>query len=458
VNDVLAQLDSDSIALADRPTFGLSDTVLTSAVATIQAVIGRLVAVQAALVREVDGRGLVKRSGSVNPSAWLRDRARVSIAEAHKVTALGTLLDARPDLAAAVAAGNVTTEQALAIGRVLADLPGRCEPAVTEKVVATLVDHAGRFEPAILRKLGDRVLAHIAPDVAEELLQRRLEREERQEALDRTLTLSADGWGRVHLRGVLGTESAAVVRAALEPLMTPIPTSHSGSDLRTPAMRRADALVEVCRLALRTGALPADGGTPPQLNITTTIAALRGALRSDVRSADGAGKTAADGARQPITVDPGYRIVGPGCRGGVAGGVLDTGETLTAAAIRRLACDARVLPIVLDSAGVPIDVGRSRRLFTGAIRTAILIRDGGCTFPGCDRPPRWCDIHHVVPWYDGGATDRDNGAALCGYHHRLIHRDGWTIRIGDDRRPEFIPPAHIDPTRTPQRNPYHQRT
>jgi hypothetical protein len=137
---------------------------------------------------------------------------------------------------------------------------------------------------------------------------------------------------------------------------------------------------------------------------------------------------------------------------------LDTGEALSATTVRRMACDARILPVVLGGASIPIDIGRARRLYTGAARSAVILRDRGCAFPGCDRPPKWCDIHHIVSWMDGGPTDRDNGVALCGFHHRLIHHNAWTVRLGPDRRPSFTPPIEIDPQQRPQRNDYHLRT
>jgi hypothetical protein len=111
----------------------------------------------------------------------------------------------------------------------------------------------------------------------------------------------------------------------------------------------------------------------------------------------------------------------------------------------------------LNTAGVPIDLGRSRRLYTGAARAAVLLRDRGCAFPQCDRPPRWTEIHHIISWLDGGPTDRDNGVALCGLHHHLIHRTGWTVVMGPDQHPYVIAPLDIDPTGTPHRNHYHHR-
>jgi hypothetical protein len=103
-------------------------------------------------------------------------------------------------------------------------------------------------------------------------------------------------------------------------------------------------------------------------------------------------------------------------------------------------------------------VGRARRLVPAAMRKALIARDLGCAFPGCDRPASWCDGHHVVPWFDGGATSVDNGVLLCRRHHRLVHEGDWQVRLGPDRLPEFLPPSYIDATRAPRRNQYHRRT
>jgi hypothetical protein len=126
--------------------------------------------------------------------------------------------------------------------------------------------------------------------------------------------------------------------------------------------------------------------------------------------------------------------------------------------VRILCCDAMLLPAVLGAAGQPLDLGRERRLFTGPIRRALVLRDGGCAFPQCDRPPRWCAGHHVVGWHEGGTTCLANAVLLCGFHHREIHKPhGWTVHIAPDGFPTFIPPPWIDPDRKPQRNRYHRR-
>ncbi|WP_460675399.1 HNH endonuclease signature motif containing protein, partial [Lentzea nigeriaca] len=111
-------------------------------------------------------------------------------------------------------------------------------------------------------------------------------------------------------------------------------------------------------------------------------------------------------------------------------------------------------PIVLGSRSQPLNVGRRSRLFTSGIRRALVARDHGCAFPGCTRPPKHCDAHHIQHWADGGDTSLDNGVLLCRHHHTLIHRSGWDVTI-EHGVPVFYPPAWLDPERRPRRNQLH---
>ena len=138
--------------------------------------------------------------------------------------------------------------------------------------------------------------------------------------------------------------------------------------------------------------------------------------------------------------------------GSTQGGSLIAPET-----VRRLACDANVIPTVLGSRGEVLDLGRSTRLATPGQLAALWLRDRGCSFPGCTTPAHWCDAHHLVHWADGGTSGLTNLALLCGRHHSVVHRDHlighitgasavtgavtWNVIPGSyDRRHHAIPP------------------
>ncbi|WP_345378850.1 HNH endonuclease signature motif containing protein, partial [Actinomycetospora straminea] len=128
---------------------------------------------------------------------------------------------------------------------------------------------------------------------------------------------------------------------------------------------------------------------------------------------------------------------------------LDSGQRVAAATVRRWACDAEVVPVVLGSRSEPLDVGRATRTVPDALRRALNVRDGGCAHPGCDRRPRRCHAHHLHHWSNGGDTCLANLVLLCRYHHRLIHHGQWQVAIVDGR-PWFTPPPWIDPDQRPR--------
>src|SRR5690606_23017891 len=139
-----------------------------------------------------------------------------------------------------------------------------------------------------------------------------------------------------------------------------------------------------------------------------------------------------------------------------AAGVTEFGTRVSAGQLRQMACTAGIVSAVLGKDSQVLDLGREQRLYTTAQRLALANRDGGCAFPGCDRPPGWCESHHIVPWARGGPTTIENGVLLCGAHHRLMHHSEWEVRLGPDRKPEFMPPTSVDPRREPRRNHHYQ--
>ncbi|MGI5525255.1 DUF222 domain-containing protein [Micromonospora sp. CA-259024] len=293
---------------------------------------------------------------------------------------------ANPGIRQALADGHTTLDQARVIADTVTTVHTAAGPEAADKAVTVLTDWASQFDPTLLRKLGTRILGHVAPDIADAAAQAAMAAEARDTTRDRHLTLSEQTDGRLRLSGTLDAETAGLLRAAIDPLTAPT----GPDDTRTPGQRRHDALADVCRLALRTGGLPEHGGEHAQIVVTTGYDELTRQLSS---------------------------------------GALDTGLRLTPETVRRLACDATILPAVLGGAGQVLDVGRQRRLVTGPLRRALVLRDRGCAFPSCDRPPRWCDAHHIQHWADGGATNLANAVLLCGHHHRHIHHGEWTVQL-----------------------------
>ncbi|MDP9794584.1 hypothetical protein J2S43_003096 [Catenuloplanes nepalensis] len=418
------QLGEDAAKLASAPLWPLTDDEIVDALRAAHRLEQAAAALQARLVQQATARRLPQAQGHRNIAGWLRATLLLDPQPARQLCESASAM-ARPTVQQAVLDGRLDLRQAVAVAAtcdaIPTDLAGLDEigPGDIDDIVAraesTQIDMAGRLPAYQLRRVGERILAFVAPEIAERADERALAQQEARAHAHRGLTLSLPVDGLVRLSGLLGTEDAATVQAAIQPLCSPAP-----GDDRTPAQRRADALTEVCRLALRTGELPADGGEPPQLAVTV--------------------------AYQPLT-----RALG-------AAGT-DTGQRLSAETVRRIACDARVLPVVLGTAGQVLDVGRTRRLATGSLRRALAVRDRGCAFPDCDRPPRWTDAHHITPWTAGGTTDLSNLVLLCRHHHRRIHdpQSGWHIRTGSDGHPDFIPPPHLDQQRHPRRNLHHLR-
>ena len=183
--------------------------------------------------------------------------------------------------------------------------------------------------------------------------------------------------------------------------------------LRNAAQRQADALADVCGFVLDHGDLPESGGRRPHLNVLVRLEDLENRCRS---------------------------------------ALLDFGGTLTPGALRMLACDAAVVPVVMGAKGQPLDVGRATRTIPDGLRRAVAARGGGCEYPGCGRPPSWCEVHHIVPWQEGGETAIHNSVMICRVHHRLLHHSEWVVQLSDGL-PEFIPPMWIDPQRRPRAAP-----
>jgi hypothetical protein len=217
--------------------------------------------------------------------------------------------------------------------------------------------------------------------------------------------------GVLKFNGQLCAEDGARLVGLLGPLAAP-KDGPEGKDPQDQEERDGDALAEIVGLAAKCNE-HTQGGGDAAVNVTVGLAELQ-----DVTSGS---------------------VLVPNL------------GNLSAEAVRLLACDARVIPVVLGGKGEVLDVGRSYRLATTAQRRALEVRDKGCLFPGCGRGVKWCTPHHIRHWVHGGPTDLGNMALLCAHHHRKVHHSQWEIQMIDGK-PWFIPPLWLDPQRTPMQN------
>jgi Domain of unknown function (DUF222) len=367
------------------------------------------------VVAEIDSRGMAGGLGYGTTVELVRAIARVSRGEARaRVTAAAEVLPGRgvngvpvepklPATAVAVAEHAIGAADVAVIRSVLARVPAHLGEGKRAEVEAELARHARTLDAGQLAVLGKRILAYLDQDGP---------RPKDTPETRRRLSFR-DRDGGFELTGWLDREAAEIVRSALSPLAAPRPATDVEVDLRDSAQRDADALVELARRALNESDLPTEGGERPQVVVTVSLPVLQGQL--------GAASLALGG---PISAD----------------------------VARRIACDAAIIPVVLGARGEPLDVGRASHTVPVAIRRAVIVRDGGCAFPGCSVPARWCDIHHVVHWADHGPTSIGNCVALCGRHHRLLHHSDWRIEMASGI-PEFHPPSWLGSL--PRRNPLH---
>jgi uncharacterized protein DUF222/HNH endonuclease len=418
VTDVLGQLAAAQQELLGLDATALSRDELLELVEVLEINARRQTAVGCALIAELAGRGVAGELGYPSTGVLLAERLRIGRREAAGRVRLASDLGPRraitgetleprfPQVAAALAEGTISARHATVITATVDGLPDRVltdEPTLAGQVAPTLLGHARTVDPDRLAVLARTVATCLDPDgqlVAEQDHERRR---------DATLTMLSDGSGR--LTATLTGEATAVWQTVLNTLSRPAP-EHAEPDSRTPRQRRHDALLDAGRRLLRSGTLPDAGGTSATVLVTMTLEQLES-------------------------------------RAGVA--TTSHGGTFSIASALRLAAGANLLPVVLDSRGAVLHLGRARRTASPAQRFALAARDGGCSFPSCDRPPDWCETHHITPWADGGTTDLDNTTLLCGFHHREHGKRGWTVRLVDGI-PEWTPPRWIDPQLFPRRN------
>lgn len=399
----------------------------------------------------------------------------------------------------ALATGQISPEHAAVVDRIMAKVPREVDVERARQAETDLAGYCRKFDPATVAKLGDYMLELMREDT--------LEDEESDRHRRRNLRLDDHTGG---LSGQLTREGMAMLRSALDQLAAPSPATDGTPDERTAGQRLADALVELARRAIASDEFATNHGISHRVMVMIGLDSLtnrpeagdseRGASEGQKEGSDGDGVSGdeppsgdwgahgdaaheqndldsadesdgwdfaterddaaaadspADGTQssRAATFGPGRHPRWAARCNGAAPAEQEWGSLLSASTARRLACHASVQRIVLGPTGAVLDVGRDYRTATPAQFVALIARDGGCAFPGCTRPAAWCVAHHIRHWIDGGETNLDNLVLLCGYHHRVVHHNGWDVVIGaGDRLPTFYPPRWIDPERKPRRN------
>lgn len=351
--------------------------------------------------------------------SWLIEECQLGGRDASARLRLARTLGVFPVVEEAFRTARLTADQAAAIVTGASDVPAELRAAVAEQLVA----RAGELTPFALSRATEALLVELdvesGKDRAEAARQRRLAR--------RGVDLDATFEGTGSLAGTLAPEVHDAVKAALDAIDPPARSSEE--DDRTPRQRRHDALGALARYYLDGAAdLPAVNAERPRVVVTIAAGGLLD--RYDGNAAVGWGR-------------------------------LDSGLPVSLDTAKRLGCDAQVLPVVIDTDGDVLRLGRATRIWSAGQRRAAWIRDDGrCAFPHCRRAP--ADLHHVDWWSRGGATNVDNAAWLCSFHHWLVHEAGWTMRRSVGRsyvftsadgrqvghepvRPNHPPPRQLQP-------------
>lgn len=383
----------------------------------ITSALARLEGLRLHLLARAERLDLAAADGATSRAAWLAHATRTPHREAHALTRLaGTLFDGTHDATAvALMAGEVQRDQAQAIVTAVDALPPSTGTEGRERAEQHLLGEAERFDARRLRQLGRHLLAVVDPDAADEELDRRLRREERQAESRSWFSMYDDGSGLCHGSFRVPSVAGAMLRRALEAIASPA---------RPDPLSRDEPLVDPDGRPIL-----GDGGEP--LTLPRTTPALLGQAFVELVERFPADCLPRHGGMNATVL---VTMTLESLLGGIEAATLDTGAALSAGEARRIACRAGIIPVVLGGDSAILDAGRKRRLHADEQRVLVALRDRTCRAEGCDRPSGWCHVHHVVPFSQGGATSVDNGTLLCRRHHTLVHLpDRSTEQLADGR-------------------------
>jgi hypothetical protein len=319
-------------------------------------------------------------------------RVRAAAAVGPRGTMLGERLEPLlPGLAALQRDGVVSAAKVQIVERAMHTLSRpSLDPAAVQTAEQLLTEQAPILAPAELHRFAQAVVAAADPDGPEPV-------DDQLQHDRRHLELTQRRDGMWQLQGKLTNTVGAQLNAILDPLTTPRSTAmedEDGNIIQIPDERHSvqrlhDALEEACARLLKSDDQPTVGGVPASVIVTITL--------EELLAKAGLGETA-------------------------------DGTQLTAEQLLRIADEAEIWPTIINSDGVPLVLGRTRRLASPGQTMALIARDAGCSFPGCTHPAAWCDRHHILDWILGGLTDLDNLTLLRLSHESRACPFWWRFR------------------------------
>jgi hypothetical protein len=356
---------------------------------------------------ELGAEGLARREGSRTTEELLVATMRVTGREAAAAVRVGSVTrDAGPldavaaGLTSGLSTGKLSVDAADAIQSGL-DGVTAVEPELLARATELLCDEAQRLDPDRLRKR--------AREVRDELDEAGVAEREAVLRGRRSLRRIDLRDGMKRLVWDYDPETAGIVDEVYDRATSP---RRGGPRFVDPEQEQ------------RAAALERDERSTEQIASDAFAELLRQAAAADPTVLVGKGVPA---VRVLVSADA--------LATGIGHGVIEgSQESLSIASVQRLACAQGTRTALLDSVGNVLDLGREQRLYSATQRVALAIRDGGCLWPACDRPPSWTEAHHIDHWArDGGRTDIQRGVLLCRHHHLRLHNEGWAIRRREGR-------------------------
>ena len=332
------------------------------------------------VARQAECLDLGAEAGAADTGSYWADQTRQTKRDARRLDLANALDHDHEPVRDAMAAGQVSEEQAVVIVKGVDALPVEHR----RRAEAHLIRLAKEHDAVALLRLAQRVLEAVAPEIAEDHELKALQRQEALAEEACRFTIADDGHGLCHGRFTLPTPVGAMLKQAVLAINAPRHRHHSGTPK---GLGHA-----FCEYVTRYPAdrLPQAGGVDAAVVVTMTLENLLGDSQTPA--------------------------------------LLDTGDPITADQARQLACEAGIIPMVLGGKSKILDLGRKKRLYDRHQRIAIRHRDQHCTSHGCEWPAAMCHVHHNTPWSRGGNTNLADGRLLCPRHHTYAHNPKYQMK------------------------------